>query len=149
MDNGGELPALGSWQEQRWGLNLGLGCTCIHSLLCPITISQKPLDTGYKGLDVDVECPWPADLIVLSLQTPKFVCRQPLIGGFLTEILPDSCSCCVLLGIQSFKDPTWLGVAPDQDKPLGLCSSQAPGLDQCREGSTNLRGSVPPVFISV
>lgn len=85
------MPALGSWQEQRWGLNLGLGCTCIHSLLCPITVSQKPLDTGYKGLDVDAECPWPADLIVLSLQTPRFVCRQPLIGGFLTEILPDSC----------------------------------------------------------
>lgn len=38
------------------GLELGLGCTCIHSLLCPITVSQKPLDTGYKGLD-DVDVP--------------------------------------------------------------------------------------------
>lgn len=115
----------------------------------PVTISQKPLDTGYKGLDIYVECPWPADLIVLSLQTPKFVCRQSLIGAFLTEMLPDSRSYRVLFGIQSSEDPTWLGVAPDEDQPLRLCSSQAPGLDQCREGSSNLRGSVPPVFISL
>lgn len=120
-------------------MNPGLGCTCTDSLMCSVTVSQKPLDTGCKGLDV--ECAWPADLMAVpSLQISKFVCRQPLIRGFLTEMLPDGRACCLLFGIQSSEDPTWRGWSQTRTSPSDFAVVKPPGWTSAGRGAPTSEG---------
>lgn len=81
----------------------------------------------------------------LSLETPRVVDRQTTSRRGLPHLKAHSQASLLpfLRGVQS---SIAYGPSLAVDRPLGLRSRQAPRLDQCREGSSNPRVSVCPVF---